>query len=58
MTRRDYILIAKALADTRPNCGNRTMEDQWEHDVQHMATALLNTNPRFDRARFVAACKA
>ena len=55
MTRKDYQLIADAVRkamtadhgwDTRPIC--RTARD--------IADALASDNPRFDRARFLAAC--
>ena len=67
MTRKDYVAIAKALADQEP--GRRDSDgaqtsayDQWSTDVLAIASALadlsgydLNGNRRFDRDRFLAA---
>lgn len=55
MTRKDYVLLAAALHRTKPEV-NCDLTAQWEIDVRAIATALANTNPRFDRARFLEAC--
>ena len=58
MTKKDYVLIAANIADVM----------DWAHDAdtdaitaieavaERVATALKADNPRFDRARFLAAC--
>jgi hypothetical protein len=62
MTRKDYIMLAEALASARPSgedCGNpertRGTVDQYARDCEAIADALAE-NPRFDRARFLRAC--
>lgn len=55
MTRKDYCLIADVLADYTQAYNDG--EDIEPRNVAHMfAAALADTNPRFDRARFLAAC--
>ena len=61
MTRKDYELIAAALAAT--NQHKATDDDYREgwfaaaSSVAHrLADSLASDNPRFDRARFLAAC--
>ena len=53
MTRKDYILLAKAIGGSRfvvqPN------KYQWLTTVDAVGDALAKDNPRFDRGRFVAA---
>ena len=49
MTKKDFELIASALR--RLGAGHA-----WKDTCLAMADALANTNPRFDRARFLAAC--
>lgn len=66
MTRKDYVLIAKAMADARPLAADRIpfyasaramgAVDAWENTVAIIGRALQADNPRFDAARFVAAC--
>lgn len=68
MTRKDYVLIAKAMADARPLAVGRTpftadarvmgAVDHWEGTVAILGRALQADNPRFDTARFVTACYA
>lgn len=50
MTKKDFELIAQTIrqAELRPRCR--------EHLARDFAYNLATTNPRFDRARFVAAC--
>ena len=52
MTKKDFELIARILAS--PYCA----EDQIavRAVAYRFADALATTNPRFDRARFLAAC--
>lgn len=64
MTRKHFVLIAKALRDAKPKdfqdstqnydewwASNRT----WEDTVTAMSYALVGENPRFDRDRFEVA---
>lgn len=64
MTRRDYVRIAAALRGARPFgqtvSGARfgmhpAARQQWHADTDALADALAADNPRFDRARFLAA---
>lgn len=63
MTKRDFEAIAAALGAVRPwawaNEGDigLGMSHQWTRTVDAFAAALASTNPRFDRERFVSACK-
>ena len=67
MTRKDYILIAKAMNRARPQSAAKDDKDrsekeeaevlQWVWDCLELADALQEENPRFDRDRFIAACK-
>jgi hypothetical protein len=46
MTRKDYVLIAKAIQESADKV-----------EIAHALAAILGAdNPRFDRARFLAAC--
>lgn len=64
MTRKDYQLIADALADATPHIDiakpidPRTMGMMavWVGAVNIMGRHLKNTNPRFDLDRFYKAC--
>ena len=68
MTRRDYVRIAAALADTRPmppfdggrflTAAGQAAYDQWAADVRAISAMLGADNPRYDAARFAAACGA
>ena len=59
MSRKDFILIAetiKALTSfttTNPTCDDAV---RFSVIVNQFADALATTNPRFDKARFTAAC--
>ena len=66
MTRKDYIAIADALAQTRPDSTmldpivvKESVEiwDQWLRDRRRVADVLASDNPRFDRQRFYDACE-
>lgn len=50
MTRKDYQLIAQAIADVW--CENTAQL----YIAESIADALAQDNPRFDRARFLDAC--
>ena len=62
MTKKDFELIAGAVRDIywRAVNDNGMDEDQAEEPRElaayALADALATTNPRFDRARFLAAC--
>jgi hypothetical protein len=67
MTRKDFELIAAVLStskigDIHPASSpeaRRTWtyaRDEWRRTVDRFATMCAAQNPRFDRARFLAAC--
>jgi len=62
MTRKDYVAIAAALKGARleghglNSASTRYISEQWALCVGHVAGVMANDNPRFDRARFLAAC--
>ena len=59
MTKKDYELIAETINRLRvdfDNCGDDTISLALV--VDELADALEGTNPRFNRARFLSACKA
>jgi hypothetical protein len=53
--RRHYQFMAEILDNTRPAVSGEEM-DRWERIALVFAGQLQNTNPGFDRARFLAAC--
>jgi hypothetical protein len=53
MTRKDFELIAEVIATSWSGSGELK-----NALAVNMADALQSTNPRFDRARFIAACDA
>lgn len=57
MTKKDYILIAAAITSGRRVVSYETKADATLDGVSRLiAEALQRDNPRFDRARFLAAC--
>ena len=56
MTHKDFVLIAGALAETLA-AGAFSAEEMHRNITDALADALRSTNPRFDRARFLAACR-
>jgi hypothetical protein len=61
MTRKDYELIAYAIKLSERTGGVHVQTPEWVqwHDTADcIADALQGDNPRFDRARFLAACGA
>lgn len=63
MTRKDYQAIAYAIAGARvaikakePNDSQQDLLDGTSYAADYIADALARDNPRFDRARFLAAC--
>lgn len=57
MTKKDYIILARAFSDSRPI--NRFVDTvafaQWEKDINAVAKEAHADNPRFDRGRFLVA---
>ena len=59
MTRKDYELIAKALADGCPEEGSDDFYaryETWRNTVEYVSFALFLDNLRFDHSRFLIAC--
>ena len=59
MTKKDFILIAEVLAESKYLIDSQTpisAEQARVRIANATADALATTNPRFDRARFLAAC--
>ncbi len=59
MTRKDYELIANALADGCPVDGSDDYDarfETWVNTVEYVSGALFLANPRFDRSHFLKAC--
>ena len=60
MTRKDYNLIAEAIANAKAATADYT--DPWQAEngaweaARYLSLALRRDNPRFDRARFMEAC--
>jgi len=63
MTRRDYILISRALHEARPNIAEApedvaaVADALWDHICDEVADALAGDNARFDKARFIRNCQ-
>lgn len=59
MTRKDYILIAAAIANAGVSVTDIN-EPQYQHGIEDtthaIADALARDNPRFDCERFLKAC--
>ena len=54
MTRKDFEAIARAFAQTRP--GVVKMDGDWARAMRAIADHCEESNPRFNRERFVNAC--
>ena len=54
---RHFSFIAAALASTKPESDGPEL-NQWNNMVLQFASDCRASNPRFDRARFLAACGA
>jgi hypothetical protein len=52
MTRRDYVTLAKALADAKPAVDTLLAKTAWAACVYSVSQALLRDNPRFQIERF------
>jgi hypothetical protein len=62
MSKKDYILLAEALKDSKPviNFSERLNENQavlvqWNRTVENIAYALAKDNDRFNRNKFLTA---
>lgn len=55
MTKSDFERVARALRGSFAT-GAPTCAQQWQNDVQAIASAFSESNPRFDKARFLLAC--
>lgn len=53
MTRKDYVLLAKALYAARVLEDLPIAQRQHAMDCEYVADALAQDNPRFDRALFL-----
>ena len=57
MTRKHFQSLALALSYGQPSPQDTTRYEQWLLDIDMVATACAEANPRFDRSRFIEACK-
>lgn len=57
MTRKDYIIIARALQGAYPVPENSTPIQAWRGAVGAIADAIAKDNPRFDKDKFLLACQ-
>lgn len=57
MTRNDFELLARSLAETQPAEPGQD-GGQWYRDCNAIASLCAAQNSRFDRHRFLAACGA
>lgn len=55
MTRKDYVALARIIADAR-NAGDSAEEAMREKIAQRMADMCAADNPRFDKERFLRDC--
>lgn len=54
MSKRDFIVIAEALRQTKPKDGAALdSHAQWQQDCNAIADVLRGTNPRFLRERWL-----
>lgn len=58
MTRRDYIVIAKAIANAREECEQQSADAALDQVAENLADALAEESDRFDRERFLKAAGA
>ena len=61
MLREHYNIIANAMNKVKPYNSEvftsmNAAYHQWQRDVNQLADALIQTNPRFNRERFIEAC--
>lgn len=55
MTRKHFKAIADSFKQNKPDGYQR--EIQWLKDIESMANTLAQFNERFDKEKFVKACK-
>lgn len=55
--KRHYEAIAQAMQNAYPKLGTPASVDQWEWDCLRLADMFRSDNARFDRLRFMAACR-
>lgn len=64
MTRKDYVALARALAEARKDISVSRLTQRpalmhgWQLAVLNVSEALAADNPRFDRRKFREACEA
>jgi hypothetical protein len=60
MTRKDYLLLAEAMKQSRTVPGSTDVryygDDQFHASCEAIAKAIHDRNPRFDKARFLKDC--
>lgn len=56
MTRKDYVLIAQAIKRAKDECLSDDTTGAVKQAARNVALSMERDNPRFDRARFMAAC--
>lgn len=56
MTKKDFELIAKVLANNKPKTKRGLAWRLWKQVVMELANELAGTNSRFDRYRFFYFC--
>jgi len=54
---RHFATVAAIIRDMRGNLDLRFSQGEVDRVAEHFAAELRSTNPRFDRKRFLAACK-
>ena len=58
MSKKDYILLANCLRETRPSPVNAQGRDAWNRVRDTITDALQKDNPRFNRETFITATLA
>lgn len=59
MSRKDYIILARALKNSKPDLHPQlrgALIDIWVRTCKEISATLAADNPRFDHARFLQAC--
>jgi hypothetical protein len=57
MSKKDYILMAAAMVRAARLCETDSQRRGVSRAAAALSEALASDNPRFDRARFLAACE-
>jgi hypothetical protein len=55
MTKKDYVALAAVLKLSKPKDGGPHATIQWRLDVENVASALQDDNPKFNRKTFLVA---